>query len=62
MFDIKTFMAATAGLDFKMMLTFTMGIQNMTFHNPNVQKLCKDPKEHFDVIVAEWMFNELYIT
>ncbi|CAG9793374.1 unnamed protein product [Diatraea saccharalis] len=40
----------------------TLNIFNMTFHNDNVQKLLRDPKEKFDVIIAEWMFNELYAT
>ncbi|XP_050682427.1 UDP-glucosyltransferase 2-like isoform X1 [Leptidea sinapis] len=41
---------------------FSMFLENarMTFSNEAVQDLFKDKSQHFDVIVAEWMFTEVY--
>lgn len=41
---------------FKVMYT----LSKVTLMNKNVQKLLHDPKEEFDVVIAEWMYNELY--
>ncbi|XP_068619917.1 UDP-glucosyltransferase 2-like [Battus philenor] len=32
----------------------------MTLQHSDIQKLISDPTQHFDVVIAEWMFNELY--
>ncbi|CAB3238620.1 unnamed protein product [Arctia plantaginis] len=31
-----------------------------TLENKEVQKLLSDPKEHFDVVIVEWMFSEIF--
>ncbi|XP_026332313.1 UDP-glucuronosyltransferase 2B1-like [Hyposmocoma kahamanoa] len=41
---------------FKLMYT----VSKSTLINKNIQKLLNDPKEEFDVVIAEWMFNEIY--
>ncbi|KAJ0172132.1 hypothetical protein K1T71_012105 [Dendrolimus kikuchii] len=41
---------------FGMMYNLSMG----TITNPNMQKLMRDPKQKFDVIVGEYMFSENY--
>ncbi|XP_013166242.1 PREDICTED: UDP-glucuronosyltransferase 2B10-like [Papilio xuthus] len=37
-----------------------INITKNTLKNKSVQKLLNDPSESFDVIVAEWMFNDVY--
>ncbi|CAK1594073.1 unnamed protein product [Parnassius mnemosyne] len=32
----------------------------ITLEHVNMQKILNDPKEKFDLIIGEWMFNELY--
>nr|QBK47173.1 UDP-glycosyltransferase UGT40AP1 [Chilo suppressalis] len=62
MLSLKVMMEQQAAMSFKDIFDITLNINNMTFHNENVMKLIRDPKEHFDVVIAEWMFNELYTT
>lgn len=35
-------------------------ISKASMENENVQNLLKDSSVHFDLIIGEWMFNELY--
>lgn len=35
-------------------------IAERTFENEAVKKIFEDPKETFDVVIAEWMFNNIY--
>lgn len=35
-------------------------ISSATVRNENVQRLLRDPKQQFDVVIAEWMFSEMY--
>ncbi|CAH2054212.1 unnamed protein product, partial [Iphiclides podalirius] len=37
-----------------------MNVTKSTFSNSAVLKLLNDPLEHFDVVIAEWMFNDIY--
>ncbi|XP_050556286.1 UDP-glucosyltransferase 2-like [Spodoptera frugiperda] len=37
-------------------------VSNKTLGNPNVQKLMRDPKQKFDVMILEYMFNDLFST
>ncbi|CAG9793373.1 unnamed protein product [Diatraea saccharalis] len=60
--SLKALMDKTSTISFMTSIQVTMDVNNMTFHNTNVQKLLRDPKEQFDVIIAEWMYNELYST
>ena len=34
-------------------------ITKKTTENEAVQKILNDPKEHFDVVICEWMFSDL---
>ncbi|RVE44215.1 hypothetical protein evm_011114 [Chilo suppressalis] len=46
--------------DTSMAMAMSDDIANHTLWNPAVQRLMMDPKEQFDVVVAEWLFTELY--
>ncbi|XP_063374357.1 UDP-glucosyltransferase 2-like [Cydia amplana] len=35
-------------------------VAQMSLRNKNVQQLLMDHNEHFDVVIAEWLFDELY--
>ncbi|XP_068619916.1 UDP-glucosyltransferase 2-like [Battus philenor] len=35
-------------------------LNRMTLENPNMQKILNDPNERFDLIIGEWMYNDLY--
>lgn len=35
-------------------------IANQTLWHPNVQKLMLDTNEQFDLVIAEWLYTELY--
>ncbi|XP_063832465.1 UDP-glucosyltransferase 2-like [Ostrinia nubilalis] len=37
-----------------------MEFSRRTMQNPQVQEMLNDPKQTFDVVVAEWMFSEIY--
>ncbi|XP_022835812.1 uncharacterized protein LOC111363235, partial [Spodoptera litura] len=61
--DLKQILeGAVESPDFKLMFELVSTIGDMTLSNPNVQKLLRDPKQKFDVIIAEFMFNELFST
>ncbi|XP_068619572.1 UDP-glucosyltransferase 2-like [Battus philenor] len=36
-------------------------LSKMTLENPNMQKILSDPNEHFDLIIGELMYDELYV-
>ncbi|CAH2054208.1 unnamed protein product, partial [Iphiclides podalirius] len=38
----------------------TTDFVNGTIMHPNVQQLIHDTNEHFDVVIAEWLYSELY--
>lgn len=46
--------------DDNFMFFSVLKVAEKTFENENVQRLLNDPKAEFDVMVAEWMFNEVY--
>lgn len=33
----------------------------MTLENDNMQKVMNDPEERFDLLMAEWMFGDLFV-
>lgn len=35
-------------------------LSRLTLENENVQRLLNDPKQSFDVVIAQWVLNELY--
>ncbi|XP_063830899.1 UDP-glucosyltransferase 2-like isoform X2 [Ostrinia nubilalis] len=60
MLNLKSHMDNNAEMDMSMIFNMMLQIHNMTYHNPSVQKLLSDTSEQFDVVIAEWMFSELY--
>lgn len=46
--------------DLNAMFQLMYTVSNFTLMNENVQKLLHDPKEEFDVVISEWMYNEIY--
>ncbi|CAK1594070.1 unnamed protein product [Parnassius mnemosyne] len=46
--------------DFTFLFTMFKEVCIRTLENLNMQNILNNPKEKFDVIIAEWMFNELY--
>ena len=41
-------------------LTFTMvEVAKNTVQNEEVQKLLNNPKEHFDVVIVEWLLGDV---
>lgn len=42
------------------LLTMLINLSQDTVQNPNVQNLLSDEKETFDLVIAEWNFNEIY--
>ncbi|KAJ0172131.1 hypothetical protein K1T71_012104 [Dendrolimus kikuchii] len=60
-FDLKTIMESKIGMNNPAIaVIFLTQIHRTTMENENVQKFIKDPKQQFDVILAEWMYSELY--
>ncbi|CAG5042806.1 unnamed protein product [Parnassius apollo] len=61
LFNIKTVLYNERNLkDFKFLLYVTTEFANGTINHPNVQRLIEDPREKFDVVIAEWLYSELY--
>lgn len=38
----------------------SINITKNTLLNKEVLKLLNDPSEEFDLVIAEWMFNDIY--
>ncbi|XP_068619571.1 UDP-glucosyltransferase 2-like [Battus philenor] len=50
-------------LDFtdpRVMVYLTVDFANGTINHPAVQRLIQDPAEHFDAVIVEWLYSELY--
>ncbi|XP_068619918.1 UDP-glucosyltransferase 2-like [Battus philenor] len=47
-------------LSLSFVITTLREVSVLTLEHDNVQKLISDPKQQFDLVIAEWMFNELY--
>ncbi|XP_063896799.1 UDP-glucosyltransferase 2-like [Helicoverpa armigera] len=61
--DVKAIMTGSLNLqDPKFLFGMTTTMTDVTLANPNVQKLLRDPKQKFDVIVAEYFFNNIFST
>ncbi|XP_013189929.2 UDP-glucosyltransferase 2 [Amyelois transitella] len=59
--DFKKLMARTVNLqDVANIVDIMFVVSNGTLNHGNIQKLMADPKVHFDVVIAEWMYSELY--
>lgn len=61
LFNIDTI--TNAKFDFKnvqFLLYVTINFANGTIMHPNVQRLIHDTDEHFDVVIAEWLYSDLY--
>ncbi|XP_063832458.1 UDP-glucosyltransferase 2-like [Ostrinia nubilalis] len=46
--------------DMRSLVRIVYDIANQTLWNDNVQKLMHDPNEEFDLVIAEWLYTELY--
>ncbi|CAG5053482.1 unnamed protein product [Parnassius apollo] len=46
--------------DSKFLLYANSDFANSAINHPNVQRLIQDSSEHFDVVIAEWLYTELY--
>nr|AEW43125.1 UDP-glycosyltransferase UGT40F1 [Helicoverpa armigera] len=59
--DVKEVMNGSLDLlDTKVLFEIITTITDVTLANPSVQKLLRDPNQKFDVIVAEYFFNNIY--
>ncbi|XP_045454780.1 UDP-glucosyltransferase 2-like [Melitaea cinxia] len=59
--NIKSVMDNEFNSNFVSFLPLLMNISQTTVENPKVQKLMSDKNQHFDLVIAEWMFNEVYV-
>ncbi|KAJ8711847.1 hypothetical protein PYW08_008801 [Mythimna loreyi] len=58
--SIKSIMDKTSDdLSIGLMIFMMTEITKHTISNAGVQKILNDPKENFDVVIAEWMFSDL---
>lgn len=46
--------------DQNFLLGMMQGVTKGVLFHENVQALLNDISKHFDVVIAEWMFSELY--
>lgn len=60
MLNIKALLNKEVNMDIGLVIEVMLDIHNATYHNPNVQALLDDTSEQFDLVIAEWMFSELY--
>ncbi|XP_068619858.1 UDP-glucosyltransferase 2-like [Battus philenor] len=44
----------------ELLFHMVMNVTKKTFETAAVQELLREPSERFDVVIAEWMFNEIY--
>ncbi|KPI98725.1 UDP-glucuronosyltransferase 2B15 [Papilio xuthus] len=58
--NVQALMKHEVEMDQDLLFHMTVNVTKKTFENAAVQKLLNDPSEHFDVVIAEWMFNEIY--
>ncbi|XP_028179413.1 UDP-glucuronosyltransferase 2B2-like [Ostrinia furnacalis] len=61
--NIKSHMEQKKEVDMsnmRVIIEMMLDVHNLTYHNPNVQRLLSDTSEQFDVVIAEWMFTELH--
>lgn len=42
------------------LVTIINNIANNTLYNSNVKNLMFNTNEHFDVVIAEWLYTEIY--
>ncbi|XP_053616041.1 uncharacterized protein LOC128678482 [Plodia interpunctella] len=59
--DFKKLMAQDVNLqDFSKIVDILYLVSNGTVFHNNVQSMMMDPKVKFDVVIAEWMYSEIY--
>ncbi|KPJ17950.1 UDP-glucuronosyltransferase 2B15 [Papilio machaon] len=58
--DIEALMKHEVEMDQDLLFHMSVNVTKKTFENAAVQKLLNDASERFDVVIAEWMFNEIY--
>ncbi|CAG5053484.1 unnamed protein product [Parnassius apollo] len=58
--NIKALMSHQVEMDQDSLFQFSINITKTTLESEAVQKLLNDASEEFDVVIAEWMFNDIY--
>lgn len=58
--NIKTMMTGKLSLSVDMVLQLSHKVARTALKHPEVQTLLLDPTEQFDLVIAEWMFSDLY--
>ncbi|XP_023943057.2 UDP-glucosyltransferase 2-like [Bicyclus anynana] len=61
-FNLKSFMDGTVTTNnFMTFAPLMLEISRATLGNSNVRKLLADENQRFDAVIAEWMYNEVYV-
>lgn len=58
--DIEKTLLQHPEIDPMIVFKSTREVANFTLRLENVVKLMMDPNEQFDVVIAEWLYTELY--
>ncbi|XP_060805877.1 UDP-glucosyltransferase 2 [Amyelois transitella] len=58
--NVTALLEGTVSLDFASMLQFMLSMNRDVLTNPNLVKLMSDTTKNFDVVIAEWMFSDVY--
>lgn len=58
--NITAILDKTATMNPLLFLTFTAELGAKTMANPDVARMLGDTEEKFDVVIAEWMFADIY--
>ncbi|XP_013139528.1 PREDICTED: UDP-glucuronosyltransferase 2B15-like, partial [Papilio polytes] len=58
--NVQALMKHEVEMDQDLLFHMTVNVTKKTFENAAVQALLNDASERFDVVIAEWMFNEIY--
>lgn len=53
------YMKGAATISYAELYTMSANITIKLFEQPGVKELLLDGKAHYDVVIAEWMYNEL---
>ncbi|KPJ17977.1 Ecdysteroid UDP-glucosyltransferase [Papilio machaon] len=58
--NIKKLMNRDIEMDQEIVFNMMMNLTQNTLKNNNVSKLLNDPTENFDLVIAQWTFNEVF--
>ncbi|XP_072933227.1 UDP-glucosyltransferase 2-like [Epargyreus clarus] len=59
-FSLEALITKDVDLDANLIYDIMYNITRIALEDKEVQKLLHDPREHFDLVIAEWMFNDMY--